>query len=406
MKAYLVDFENVKSHGLKGITRLGADDQVIIFYSVNSNTLSFEMHQQVMQSNARIEYYDVKVGGKNALDFQLSSMLGFLIGSGNYTHVYIISGDKGFDRLHDFWTGGYVKHKTAYVFRTSTIDAAVKYTQSAKPNKTVEINRGISNISDEEAEQNAKDMQIESSKPMFEEIDISSVSAYDKSFEKSDEQVGQEQEIEQPDNAVSLKEAIDEPLEDLYKDDEDLDDLEDSLKVNEIFSESLYESIDELPNTENMTNQEIQQGFEKYEGKIEHNFEQADEEFSEVTKAEQPQKPKAKKQTVKRTKKTEVSKENKQPKPKGRPRKNPKQDKSKEFENLFPENNQPQYDELAGLVNDICSMTEIKKVQALIQTMPTKQKFYHATMRLLGQKKGLEVYSKIKKSYADIKAIK
>ena len=49
MKTYLVDFENVKSKGLVGIDRLTEDDHVIIFYSENSDTISFDMHCMVMQ---------------------------------------------------------------------------------------------------------------------------------------------------------------------------------------------------------------------------------------------------------------------------------------------------------------------------------------------------------------------
>ena len=48
MKIFLIDFENVKSKGLTGIDMLESDDTVIILYSENSDTISFEMHQKVM----------------------------------------------------------------------------------------------------------------------------------------------------------------------------------------------------------------------------------------------------------------------------------------------------------------------------------------------------------------------
>ena len=67
MKIYLVDFENVKSKGLQGIDNLTETDTVIIFYSENSDTINFEMHQKVLTSKADIEYFKVNVGGKNAL---------------------------------------------------------------------------------------------------------------------------------------------------------------------------------------------------------------------------------------------------------------------------------------------------------------------------------------------------
>lgn len=130
MKAYLIDFENVKSKGLVGIEQLGEDDKVIIFYSENSDTISFEMHCKVMTSRADIEYLKVRVGGKNALDFQLSTLLGYLLAKGSYSHIFIISGDKGFDKLHDFWNVSFADRNSCTVFRTQTIAAAVAFASS------------------------------------------------------------------------------------------------------------------------------------------------------------------------------------------------------------------------------------------------------------------------------------
>lgn len=132
MKTYLVDFENVKSKGLSGIDRLTEKDHVIIFYSENSDTISFEMHCLVMQTKAQVDYMKVRVGGKNALDFQLSTLLGYLVAKGEDTHLFIISNDKGFDKLHDFWENTFSDSPACNVFRTSTITAAINYVQSAK----------------------------------------------------------------------------------------------------------------------------------------------------------------------------------------------------------------------------------------------------------------------------------
>ena len=57
MRTYLVDFENVKSKGLVGIDRLEEDDNVIIFYSENSDTISFEMHCLVMKAKANVKQH-------------------------------------------------------------------------------------------------------------------------------------------------------------------------------------------------------------------------------------------------------------------------------------------------------------------------------------------------------------
>ena len=132
MKAYLIDFENVKSKGLTGIEQLSPDDKVIIFYSENSDTLNFEMHRKIMTSSADIEYLKVRVGGKNALDFQLSTLLGYLLAKELYTHIFIISGDKGFDKLHDFWNVSFADRNTVTVFRTPTLSGAVTFAKDTK----------------------------------------------------------------------------------------------------------------------------------------------------------------------------------------------------------------------------------------------------------------------------------
>ncbi len=127
MKIYLVDFENVKSKGLQGVDNLTETDTVIIFYSENSDTINFEMHQKVLTSKADIEYFKVNVGGKNALDFQLSTLLGYLVAKDTYTNIFVISNDRGFDFLHDFWHGKYVDTPNATVYRTRTIQSAINF---------------------------------------------------------------------------------------------------------------------------------------------------------------------------------------------------------------------------------------------------------------------------------------
>ena len=45
-----------------------------MFYSSNSNNLTFEMYKSLMETKADVEYIKAEVGGKNALDFQLSTI--------------------------------------------------------------------------------------------------------------------------------------------------------------------------------------------------------------------------------------------------------------------------------------------------------------------------------------------
>lgn len=103
MNVYLVDYENVKSDGLNGISKLNKDDKVIIFYSENADKLTFGLHRRINESVAEITYVKVEVGLKNALDFQLVSYLGYLIAQKLENTYHIISNDSGFNSVVKFW---------------------------------------------------------------------------------------------------------------------------------------------------------------------------------------------------------------------------------------------------------------------------------------------------------------
>lgn len=105
MSTYLIDYENTKGAGLEGIEELTAEDTVYLFYSENANTLTFKMHDRISAAKARFHFVDVGVGSRNALDFQLSTWLGYLIckGLGHRQYFYIVSQDKGFGSVCRFW---------------------------------------------------------------------------------------------------------------------------------------------------------------------------------------------------------------------------------------------------------------------------------------------------------------
>ena len=105
MNIYLVDYENVNSSGIEGIKNLKLEDKVYIFYSEQIKTIPFEKSIELVKSKAQIEFIEIKKVGKNYLDFQLSTYLGYLIGKGENGFVFIISKDTGFDSIVDFWKG-------------------------------------------------------------------------------------------------------------------------------------------------------------------------------------------------------------------------------------------------------------------------------------------------------------
>lgn len=105
MNYFLVDYENVKTHGLDGISKLNNHDTVCIFYSDNADSLTFGLHRRLNESKANILYQKVEVGSKNALDFQLASYLGYIIHehSDNGYKYFIVSRDNGYSSLVNYW---------------------------------------------------------------------------------------------------------------------------------------------------------------------------------------------------------------------------------------------------------------------------------------------------------------
>lgn len=100
---YLVDYENVHKTGLNGISELDKNDNVIIFYSHNADKLPFSLHSQIIETKARTTYFEVDTTGKNALDFQLSSYIGYIVGKHPKCTCYIISKDSGYENVCNFW---------------------------------------------------------------------------------------------------------------------------------------------------------------------------------------------------------------------------------------------------------------------------------------------------------------
>lgn len=105
MNYYLIDFENVKTEGIKELSSLKEGDSLIIFYSEQCKNISLDIINDISKLNIKYSSFKAKVGTKNALDFQLASHLGYLVGNNNDSNskYFIVSKDKGFDCLCDYW---------------------------------------------------------------------------------------------------------------------------------------------------------------------------------------------------------------------------------------------------------------------------------------------------------------
>lgn len=96
MRLFLIDYENVNSAGLHGIGQASPEDRIILFYSHAANTLSFEIMDEMMDARILPERVCLEQTGKNALDFQLVTFLGYLIAKEKADEYYIISKDSGY----------------------------------------------------------------------------------------------------------------------------------------------------------------------------------------------------------------------------------------------------------------------------------------------------------------------
>lgn len=111
---YLVDTENVGSSWKYLLADKNARDEIIIFYTDKSPYISYaDMCEIIKYPNSfkMIKCYT----GRDALDFQLDSYLGFLLRSTPKAHFYIISNDNGYEAICRFWgdQGYSVFRKTA-----------------------------------------------------------------------------------------------------------------------------------------------------------------------------------------------------------------------------------------------------------------------------------------------------
>lgn len=126
MRTFLIDLENVKNQGMIGVEQLSKDDRVFIFYSESANSLSIPTIQAMNNSKAEIEYVKLQRSGRNAMDFQIVALLGFLIGSEKNGHFCIVSQDNGYVAPVEFFMDHPADQLNVNVLLSSSIIKAVR----------------------------------------------------------------------------------------------------------------------------------------------------------------------------------------------------------------------------------------------------------------------------------------
>ncbi len=138
MPTILVDYENVNgSNGLKGADVLCSDDTLIIFYSNCCGKIRCDHMEDIKNSLCDFQIVKLKGNGKNALDFYIAAQCGICCKQGE-TQIAIISNDKGFQAVIDFFSVSGHNSKTQVV-QAKNIETALTLFHTPDNSKRKEL---------------------------------------------------------------------------------------------------------------------------------------------------------------------------------------------------------------------------------------------------------------------------
>lgn len=100
---YIVDTENKHNSIMDELRNAGEMDDIILFEVGADPKLSLKLLAKLLDCKARVIFEKGFNGTPNALDMQVSSLLGFFIACRKYNKYVVVSGDNGFIRLADYW---------------------------------------------------------------------------------------------------------------------------------------------------------------------------------------------------------------------------------------------------------------------------------------------------------------
>ena len=115
---FLIDFENVKNNGMRGTEYLEAGDDVTIFYSEAAKSCERRYLDMIEDSGCGFDVCRLVNTGKNGLDFYIASRLGEFYGKGYRGQAAIVSNDKGFRAVRDYWRLRLPEHKPVVIAPT------------------------------------------------------------------------------------------------------------------------------------------------------------------------------------------------------------------------------------------------------------------------------------------------
>lgn len=101
---FLIDYENVNYAGLEGTEFLEKGDTVSIFFSGGSDKIIAYRMKDIERSGCYFEICKLLNARKNALDFYIASKVGEIFAINKDAKVAIISMDKDYRSVLDYWS--------------------------------------------------------------------------------------------------------------------------------------------------------------------------------------------------------------------------------------------------------------------------------------------------------------
>jgi len=157
---FMIDWENIQHNGLRGSRYLKPSDNITIFYSKACNRIEQGDLQEILNSGCTLELCRLVNPGKNALDYYISSRIGTLFGSGYSGDVAIISRDKGFQAVQDYWRHC-VKPSRNIVIRPNIESGIVSLNENTERRRQIQQETKIVNM-EEEFEKYKEEQRIRS----------------------------------------------------------------------------------------------------------------------------------------------------------------------------------------------------------------------------------------------------
>ncbi len=112
-RVFLLDYENTAVRGLYGISELGFGDKVVVFCSnENIRRALYDLLKIYEERRVEIRVHLLKKRAMNALDFMITTYLGFEVSMEEEKEIFVISADKGYesaiDMAHELSNGIFV----------------------------------------------------------------------------------------------------------------------------------------------------------------------------------------------------------------------------------------------------------------------------------------------------------